>query len=54
VNSYVTATSVAFVVGPGITMSPTDFSFQNLVFWNLFEFSAAEKNQYLSHSESKS
>jgi hypothetical protein len=33
------------------------FSFQNLVFWNLFEFSAAEitlKNQYLPHSESKS
>jgi hypothetical protein len=22
--------------------SSTDFSFQNLVFWNLFEFSAAE------------
>jgi hypothetical protein len=22
-------------------MSSTDFSFQNLVFWNLFEFSAA-------------
>jgi hypothetical protein len=25
-----------------VTMSSTDFSFQNLVFWNLFEFSAAE------------
>jgi hypothetical protein len=23
-------------------MSSTDFTFQNLVFWNLFEFSAAE------------
>jgi hypothetical protein len=35
----------------------TDFPFQNLVFWNLFEFSAVEitlKNQYLPHSESKS
>jgi hypothetical protein len=57
VTSYITATSVACAVGPGVTASPTDFSFQNLVFWNLFEFSAAEitlKNQYLSHSESKS
>ncbi len=25
-----------------VTTSSTDFSFQNLVFWNLFEFSAAE------------
>jgi hypothetical protein len=24
------------------TMFSTDFSFQTLVFWNLFEFSAAE------------
>jgi hypothetical protein len=24
-----------------VTMFSTDFSFQNLVFWNLFEFSAA-------------
>jgi hypothetical protein len=24
------------------TTSSTDFSFQNLVFWNLFEFSVAE------------
>jgi hypothetical protein len=54
VTSSITATSVACVVGPGVTTSPTDFSFQNLVFWNLFEFSAAEKIQYLSHSESKS
>jgi hypothetical protein len=28
-------------------MSSTDFSFQNLVFWNLFEFSSAEIN--ISH-----
>jgi hypothetical protein len=33
---------VAFAVGPSVTMSSTDFSFQNLVFWNLFEFSVAE------------
>jgi len=48
---------VACVVGLSATMSLTDFSFQNLVFWNLFEFSAAEinfKNQYFPHSESKS
>jgi hypothetical protein len=25
-----------------VIMFSTDFSFQNLVFWNLFEFSAAE------------
>jgi hypothetical protein len=34
--------SVACAVGPSVTMSSTDFSFQNLVFWNFFEFSAAE------------
>jgi hypothetical protein len=39
-----------------VTTFSTDFSFQNLVFGNLFEFSAAEitQNQYLPHSESKS
>ncbi len=26
----------------GVTTFSTDFSFQNLVFWNLFEFSVAE------------
>jgi hypothetical protein len=35
-------TSVVFVIGPNVTMSATDFSFQNLVFWNLFEFSVAK------------
>jgi hypothetical protein len=35
-------TSVVFVIGPNVTMSITDFSFQNLVFWNLFEFSVAK------------
>jgi hypothetical protein len=34
--------SVACAVGPTVTTSSTDFSFQNLFFWNLFEFSAAE------------
>jgi hypothetical protein len=33
----------------------TDFSFQNLVFWNLFEFQCQQslKSQYLPHSKSK-
>ncbi len=35
-------TSVACAIGPSFTKSSTDFSFQNLVFWNLFEFSVAE------------
>jgi len=50
-------TSVACAVGPSVTTSSTDFSFQNLVFGNLFEFSAAKKSlkdQYLPYSESKS
>jgi hypothetical protein len=29
-------TSVARAVGPSVTVSSTDFSFQNLIFWNLF------------------
>jgi hypothetical protein len=33
---------VAYAIGPSVTMSMTDFSFQNLVFGNLFELSAAE------------
>jgi hypothetical protein len=35
-----TNTSVACAVGSLVTTSSTDFSFQ--IFWNLFEFSAAE------------
>ncbi len=35
-------TSVACAIGPSVTMSSTDFSSQNLVFWNLFEFSEIE------------
>jgi hypothetical protein len=33
---------MAYAVGPSVTTSSTDFSFQNLAFWNLFEFSAVE------------
>ncbi len=39
---HFTITSVACAVDPSVTMSSTNFSFQNLVFWNLFEFSVAE------------
>jgi hypothetical protein len=35
-------TSVACAVGPSVTMTSTDFSFQNLVFWNIVEFPAVE------------
>jgi hypothetical protein len=35
-------TSVAYVIGPSVIMSSIDFPFQNLVFWNLFEFSMVE------------
>ncbi len=39
-----------------VTTFSTDFSFQNLVFWNLFEFSGQKSllNECLSHCESKS
>jgi hypothetical protein len=56
-------TSVARSVGPSVNGRPanvttfsTDFSFQNLVFWNLLDFQRQKslKNQCLSHSESKS
>ncbi len=39
---HINHTSVACAIGPSVTTPSTDFSFQNLVFWNLFEFSAAE------------
>jgi len=47
---------MACAIGPSVTTSSTDFSFQNLVFGNLFEFQWQKslKNQYLPHSESKS
>ncbi len=35
-------TSVACAVDQSLSTFSTDFSFQNLVFWNLLEFSAAE------------
>jgi hypothetical protein len=36
-------TSVAWAIAPSVfTMSSTDISFHHLVFWNLFEFLAAE------------
>jgi hypothetical protein len=41
-NSSITWTSLASAIGPSVTKSSSDFSFQNLVFWNLFEFSVAE------------
>jgi hypothetical protein len=34
--------SVACAVGPSVSTPSTNFSFRNLDFWNLFEFSAAE------------
>jgi len=34
-----------------VTTFSTDFSFQNLIFWNLFEFSAAETTlKSISHT----
>jgi hypothetical protein len=39
---YIIWTSVACAVGPSVNSSSTDFSFQNLVCWNFFEFSVAE------------
>jgi hypothetical protein len=35
---------VACAVGPSVTTSSTDFSFQNLVLWDLFEFSAGKNH----------
>jgi hypothetical protein len=48
---------VAFAASPSVIMSSTNFSFQNLASWNLFEFFQEQKslkNQYLPHFESKS
>jgi len=36
--SFTVYTSVACAVGSSVSTSSTDFSFQTLVFWNLFEF----------------
>ncbi len=48
--------SVARALGPSVTTSSTDFSFQNLVFWNFWNFQRQKslKIQYFPHSESKS
>ncbi len=58
VTSYIIGTSVACAIGPSVTMSSTDFSFQNLVFWEfIWIFSCRNHfkiNIYLPHSESKS
>jgi hypothetical protein len=35
-------TSVTCAVGPSVATSSTDFFFQNVVLWNLFEFLAAQ------------
>jgi hypothetical protein len=40
-------TIVACAIGPSVTTSSTDFSFQSVVFWNLFEFLVAEITQKL-------
>jgi hypothetical protein len=38
------STSVARAVGPSVTVSSTDFSFQNLIFWNLFGIFSARNH----------
>jgi hypothetical protein len=50
-NCVFLSISVACTVSPSITTFSTDYSFQNLVFWNLFEFSVAEvtKTVNISH-----
>jgi hypothetical protein len=50
---YTITTSVASAIGQSVTTSSTDFSFQNLVFWN-FQWQKSFQIQYLPHSESKS
>jgi len=35
---YFNETNVAIAIGPNVIASSIDFSFQNLVFWNLFDF----------------
>jgi hypothetical protein len=37
-------TSVACTIGPSVNPFSTDFSFQNLVFWNLLEFSSSKNH----------
>jgi hypothetical protein len=49
-------TNVACAVGPSVTTSSTDFSFQNFVFgiYLNFQWQKSLQKQYLLHSESKS
>ncbi len=51
-------TSVACALGSSVITSSTDFSFQKLIFQNLFEFFQGQKSllkkQYLPHFDSKS
>ncbi len=42
VHLFIINISVAYAIDPSVTTSSTNFSFQNLVFWNLFEFSTLE------------
>ncbi len=55
-NAHLANTSVSCAVGPSVTTSSTDFSFQNLFFGIYLNFQQQKslKNQYLPHSESKS
>jgi hypothetical protein len=48
---FLVDSSVACAIGPSGTTSSTDFSIQNLVFWNSFEFSAAEIHLRLNISQ---
>jgi hypothetical protein len=43
-------TSVGCVVEPSVNLSTTDFSFQNLIFKNLFEFSKIQRSQDQAHA----
>jgi len=52
----IVSTSVAYAIGPSVTMSSTDFSFQKsgiLEFIWIFNIKNHFKNQYLPVSESK-
>jgi len=54
-NAHLANTSVSCAVGPSVTTSSTDFSFQLLfgIYLN-FQQQKLLENQYLPHSESKS
>jgi hypothetical protein len=57
IDDHLILTSVAWAVGPSVTISSTDFSFQKTWFFGIylsFQWQKSLKNQYLPHSESKS